>query len=522
MMGSLDFSVVIVLGALVGLLFVAIGYGQLVWLQRQAKSRAPGDESSSPLLSTLFWLSIVAAAICLLKATTSRGLPEQDAVLAGEELFSVANRPGLLAQYESRSNLVRAGDVLIRFSGRDGEEGQLALKSRKQILSNDLEIEKARPLELDPELARRLDQAKQLLQDRKARQQQVLAERDSIERESTQQQLSVVNRRFRAEQDLRTADSQLAPLRSSLEMAKSERESQQELLRQGLLSKMELARESDKVTGLEAQIAEREQRKELLTRELKAIGSLDTSAGHTYSGQSASRTAEGERISGEIAESEKAVEVATAALEQDRPRAMTQRQKRMQQIEVQLSECDALLSGNGRKAQVLAPFDGRVGFREPSPSSPPSDNGPLLVLYRPGRIAATLHLEGAAEEDVGDDLSAEVILAPELAGRERTLNGSIVSKTLAHDDEEIVVACDPPERVVRRLAMGGTAPVRVQLKRGVTREFSFRAGLALGLLALVLAGLRAMRRRLSSQPAAPPPAVPSSGTPGSTPGGMPR
>jgi hypothetical protein len=529
-MGSLDFSVVVVLGAFAGLLFVAIGYGQLVWLQRQSKSRALGEDTRSPLISTLFWICIVASAICLLRAVTSRGLPEQDAMLAGEDLFAVAVRPGLVARYETRSPVVHEGDVLIRFSSRDGEEGTLAVKSRRQILTSDLEIEKAKPAELDPELARRLDQAKQLLQDRSSRQKQVLTERDSIEREATQQRLSVDNRKFRAEQEAHTADTEMAPLKSSLEIAKSELASQEELLRQGLLSKLEVARQRDKVASLEGQIAERTQRRALLERELRAIGSLDAQAVRTYSGQGASRTQESAQIANEIANAEKAVAAAQAALEQDRPRTDAQRQKRVQQIEVQIAECDALLSGSGRKAQVLAPFEGRVGFREPSPSSPPSDNGPLLVLYRPGKITATVHLDGKSDEGQPGERGADVFFSAEEAGRDRTISGNVLSKTLSGDEEEIVVACDPPDRVVRYLAMGGSVPVRVQLKRGVTQELAFRIGIALGIAALALAGVRSVRSRFSPAAAAPggapgpmgtPAPVPPSGAPPFGPPGRP-
>ncbi len=520
-MGSPDFSTIVVLAALAALLLVAIGYGQLVWLQRRARASAGAQEpSGSPFVSLLFWGSLIASAICFLHAVTSRVMPEQDAQLFGEELFSIAPRPGLVATYETRSNQVRKDDVLIRFSGRDGEEGQLAIKSRKQILQGDLEIEKARPIEFDPALLRRLDTAKAALQERTARQKQVQSERDSIQREAQQQRLNVDNRRFRAEQDLRTAERELAPLKASLETAKSELDSQETLLHQGLLSRMEVARQRDKVTDLEGQISEREGRISLFHRELDEVAALGGQAEKTYAGQGAARAQESTQLTADIAEAQQAVAAAAQMLEQDRPRAEAQRQKRIQQIEVQLAECDALLSGNGKKAQVEAPFDGRVGFREPSPSSPPSDNGPLLVLYKPGRITATLHLDDPAEsEEAKSDLGADVIFGPEIAGRERTIGGEVVSKTEARGETEVVVACDPPERAVRAIAMGGAVPVRVRLKRGVAGSLGFRAGLALGALALLLAAFRSLWSRFrisrvpdaSAPPGQPPPASSSGG-----------
>ncbi len=250
------------------------------------------------------------------------------------------------------------------------------------------------------------------------------------------------------------------------------------------------------------------------------MAALGGQAEKTYAGQGAARAQESTQLTADIAEAQQAVAAAAQMLEQDRPRAEAQRQKRIQQIEVQLAECDALLSGNGKKAQVEAPFDGRVGFREPSPSSPPSDNGPLLVLYKPGRITATLHLDSL--EGLGDAESgfgADVLFTSQTGGRDRELPGTVVAARVEHEESEIVIACDPPDRVIRAIAMGSVVPVRVRLKRAVTQADSFRAGLVLGAVALALAGLRALRRRFQIQRIdkpggnAAPPANPGGGLP---------
>ncbi|MBS2024621.1 MAG: hypothetical protein JST92_19640 [Deltaproteobacteria bacterium] len=515
-MGTPDFSTILILGALVGLLFVAIGYGQLVWLQRQAKGPSGAAVSGA---SILFWLILIASGVCLARAVTSRTFPEQEATLTGEDLFAVQPRVGLNATYETRANLVRKDDVLIRFTGRDGEEGQVAIKSRKAILEGELEIERARPLEFDPEMVRRVDQAKSQLREREQRQKQVLSERDSIAREATQQRLAVDNRRYRAEQDERAAERELKPLQASLETEKAELESQESLLRQGMLSKMEVARQRDKVTDLEGRIAELEDRRALLQRELEGIKSLHEQSERTFTGQGASRSEENTKILSDIADARKLVEATTRMLEQDRPRAEAQREKRLAQIQVQIHECDELLSGQGRHAQVVAPFDGRVGFREPSPSSPPADNGPLLVMYRPGKMTASAHLD-ADEDDAGADLGAEIIIGAELLGRERTINAEVLQRTTAHGETELLIACDPPERVVRQVAMSGAAPVRVRLKRSVASSLAFKLSMLLGAAAFALAGYRSIRRRISGEgplgtpqppPQAPPHAPPSGG-----------
>ncbi|MGC4118848.1 MAG: hypothetical protein QM765_30650 [Myxococcales bacterium] len=222
------------------------------------------------------------------------------------------------------------------------------------------------------------------------------------------------------------------------------------------------------------------------------------------------RSAELSRLSGEVDAARAAVARTAEALEADRPRAEAQRDRRLMQIRERLDAYRALLEGRGSPLFVAAPFDGRVGFREPQPTSAVSDGGPLLVLYRPGQINASVQLEPG---ETGGDLTAEVRL-PTSIGRgdpteaEGPLAGTVVQRRLLPGGaEELLVACDPPPRVVRQLAMGGTLPVVVTLRRGVTSTWPFRAGMVLvGLaLAVALGGAFPRPPRAPAQPAAPEP-----------------
>ena len=500
----MDLTTFIVIGALVGLLFVAVGYGQMVWFSRQAKSREEASKGRrrSPLLTLLAWTSATLAVVCLVRASSSRTLPEREAVLTGEELFSVRPRVGLQATYDAKGPLVHKGDVLIRFAGQDGEEGQTAIKNRRRMLEGELELEKSRPLEFDHEIVRRHDAARAVLLEKDRRKKQLISERDGIAREVTQQQVNIDNRRFRAEQDDRAAMLDLKPLRLTLATEKNQLKAQEALLAQGLVSKVEVEKKRDLVNELSGRIDSLEDRHRLLAREQREIGSMRHGVEKTYSDQIAAREEELGSVKGEIVAAQKALELAEVAREADRPRANAQRDKRLHQIELQIAESDTLLSSRGKNLVVEAPFDGRIGFREPSPASLPADNGPLLVLYKPGNISTSVRLEADELAAADAQLEAELRVSPQSIGqsdpfgRETLLPAKVLQRTVEpQGGGELRLAVEPGDRIVRQLAMGGSVPVRAVLRHGLVTAPAFRAAGGFGAVALLLLLLAVLRGR---------------------------
>ncbi len=251
-MASLDLTTVIVVGALVGLFFVALGYAQMVWLARQKQaSDAEAGQHGSPLQRLLLWSLAGLSALCLLRAAASTSLRDRSAFLVGEDLFSVPPRAGLVAKFETDVTTVRRDEVLLRFTGQDGDEAHHAVKTRRKLLQGELEIERTRPLELDPDLVRRAEAARSALRDRAQRVKPLASERDGILRALPQQRLTLAGRRFRIEQDDRAADRELKPLEASLETERSALDSQLALLKQGLVSQVEAARARDSLSELE-------------------------------------------------------------------------------------------------------------------------------------------------------------------------------------------------------------------------------------------------------------------------------
>jgi hypothetical protein len=502
-----DLTTAIVVGAVVGLFFVALGHAQLVWLARRKRTRDAGPrEGGSPARTLLTWAAALLAALAFLRAATTRALPERPAFLVGEDLVSVRARPGLVAAHATRSADVRRGETLVRFTGRDGEEARLTLRARRQQLSVQLAAERMRPLDFDAEILRRAEAARNTLRDHQRRVEQLVSERDAIQREATSQRLALEARRYALEGDDGDAARELEPLQASLETERNALVQLESLAERGLVARLEAERARDALGKLEGRVRQLQEKRARLSREHGDLASLRGVAEATLERQLADRVAEVTAERGEIATAQAALTAATAALDEDRPRAEGERRKRLQELEQQVADCDALLDGRGAQLAVVAPWDGRIGWRDPAPEAIPADGGPLLVAYRAGAIVATVRLEPAEAALARSGLEAEVALeeADALAlpaaareGRVRVLPANVVDRAaLADGAVELRVTCDPPDRVVRRLAMGAAVPVTARLRRGLVHTPSFQLGVALALTALGLVLFAPLRSRL--------------------------
>jgi hypothetical protein len=160
------------------------------------------------------------------------------------------------------------------------------------------------------------------------------------------------------------------------------------------------------------------------------------------------------------------VHEAWAAVEQDKQRAERQRDYRVREIELQLAEYDALLNAKKDLLDVKAPWDGFVGFREPSPATAGIGNRPLLVLYKPGSIAVKVPVPTgqdalAKSASIGIEMQA---LTPEAASS--TFAGKVAqSVELPDGSGELQIVGDPPEAAIRELATGSAVPVYVTIRR---------------------------------------------------------
>jgi hypothetical protein len=200
----------------------------------------------------------------------------------------------------------------------------------------------------------------------------------------------------------------------------------------------------------------------LLTQEqklLRALANDDTQAQRKVGGDEALQ-----KIDGSIAQARAAVQAAWQAIEQDKVRAKRQQDYRIRQVELQIAELDELLNVRVGALDVRAPWDGLVGFREPSPAGARSSNRPLVVLYKPGSVSVRINVSADQLNGTGPVEIDMQALIPETASS--TFAGKITRRVRLPDGSgELYIAADPPEAAIRELAAGSSVPVHVAIHR---------------------------------------------------------
>lgn len=465
-MARLDVGV-LVLGMIGGLLCFVLAYGHAVWRARRSTARAGAPTRTSSLLSAISSTCAALAVTVLILAISSRSFSEVEGLLSSEELFAVKPRTGLVANYVALGPEVKKGEVLLRFRSADDDKPQLGGENRQR------EVERVQPIDLDPEILRHVQAAELACRQGEERQRQLISERDAIDREAAQQRIELAARRFRVAQDARTAEGELAQTRASLTSEHVQLDATRWLVEQRLVARLDLTKKQEAVTVLEEHKAELAGRRALLDQEMAKSRTQLGEMEQIYAQQLRAREDELKAVAAKLEDAHRERDHWQAELEQDRLRAIAQR---------------------ARHGVVEAPWDGRIGFREPSPASLPTDGGPLLVQYRPGKIFVVVQLDSELTSSARAGLESQFRLAtavsPPFSGGRPTLSKR------AGGSVELRIPCDPPDRVIRQLALGGALPVRVQLRLPLASAPGLWLVFVLVAVALAATIVRALAQRV--------------------------
>ena len=155
---------------------------------------------------------------------------------------------------------------------------------------------------------------------------------------------------------------------------------------------------------------------------------------------------------------EQTVKVQLAA---DLSRAERQNEEQLQEIEYQIQQCDAQLSGLEHTLTIKAPFSGHLVYRNPSPSTALTDN-PLLVLAPAKGLRLRIRL--ASLEANALEKAGPVILEMVWQDVQRRFLGYLIGRCELNHDPGFVMgelACNPPAEAVRDL--GSNKTVKAQL-----------------------------------------------------------
>jgi hypothetical protein len=458
---------VVLLSSIAGLLAFALSNALYVLHSRHKHaSAALRRPVAMRVRRSLAASAVAAAALALILTTPGPKLVEDRGWLSGDDLFSVSSRAGFVASYPNADRKVRKGDVILQLVRDAGPDEIAAAANRRAVLAEDLEFAKLESLRVDPLLVAAHSAEKGELDGLLERKHALLENQDSLLRGVRRQELTDQERLDQVQKDLQAARHELDQTETSFRLASTSFEVASKPDVSGLFSGDEMVKREERVAVLGSRREELRERIALLAGEQERLQALTAASDETHAVHMNQRGTEIAMLEAETALARERVKAAWQAIEQDKIRAERQREYRVRQIELQIAELDALLDAREGGLGVQAPWDGLVGFREPSPASARLGNRPLLVLYKPGSIVAKLGITAdqtwlERAENVAIEMQA---LIPEAASSK--FAGTIApGERLPDGSGELQIVGDPPEVAIRELATGSSVPVHVVVRR---------------------------------------------------------
>src|SRR5687767_1557847 len=153
---------VVVIGGIVGIYVFAASSAFTVWFKRNQSASEPQEQTAS-LSATLLKLAlsggVVLAIVFGLNAVQPRTFLEQEGLLLGKDLFTVRSRAGFTAEYPpldrestATTEYVEQGKVLVSFRPNPDPKEIAAASRQRDILQEQLNLERTRRLPVDPAL----------------------------------------------------------------------------------------------------------------------------------------------------------------------------------------------------------------------------------------------------------------------------------------------------------------------------------------------------------------------------------
>jgi hypothetical protein len=509
---------VVLLSAISGLLAFALSHALYVLHTRHRRLTNLTDRLDARARSAVSWSILVVLLTAIALAIPGPMLVDGRGWLAGDDLFTVSSRAGFIASYPKADRKVRRDEPILQLVRDAGPEEIADATNRRAVLAQNLEAARLDVLQIDPMLVAAEASEKGQLDDLLSRQRSLLDGQQSLLRGAQRDKVGNQSKLDEVERELSAARHELDQTESGFRAAATAYETTKRPEYSEIFSKDEVVKREEHAAVLASRRDELRERVALLAAEQSRLRSLTSKSDQTQGNQITQQGSELEELDRQIEQAHGRVQSALQAIEDDKLRAERQRDYRVRQIELQIGEYDQLLHAREGTLDVRAPWDGLVGFREPSPASARLSSRPLLVLYKPGSISVKVHVAGDAAHlsggsRVGINLEAMI---PEAASS--TFAGRIIrSERLPDGSGELQIAGDPPEAAIRELATGSSVPVHVSMRR-LNPLAAARIGWVWWLLGSVIAGclvsearrsyLRRRARRAAAQGEIPHPSGP--------------
>jgi hypothetical protein len=487
---------VVLLSSIAGLLAFALSNALYVLHTRHRRLTANLTRLDARVRSAVSWSIVAVALMALSLAIPGPMLVDGRGWLSGDDLFTVTSRAGFIASYPNADRKVRKDDPILQLIRDAGPEEIAEATNRRAVLAQDLEAARLDVLQIDPMLIAAEASEKGQLDDLLGRRRGLVDGQQSLVRGVQRDRVGNQGKLDEVERELGAARHELEQTESSFKAASAAFETTKRPEYNEIFSKDEVVKREERAAVLSSHRAELRERIALLAREQTRLRSLTSVSDQTQGEQITKQGTELEQIDRDIEQARSRVQAGLQAIEDDKVRAEHQREYRVRQIELQITEYDQLLHAREGALDVRAPWDSLVGFREPSPASARLSNRPLLVLYKPGSISVRIHVS-ADQAKLGSGSRVRInmeALIPEAASS--TFVGKIANAFgLPDGSGELQIAGDPPEAAIRELATGSSVPVHVIIRR-LNPLAAARIGWVWWVVGAVLAGCLFSEARL--------------------------
>lgn len=439
---------------ILGFVFFCASYAFHVWQSRNAAIVAAKRAKRRwfDCLRTWFIVGGVLGCVGLLAAAIWREVRPREGILGGEGLFTVRADASLRLEHITQDKTVRAGDVLARFRSpeRQAEIAELTLK--RQILEAQKAVVAKHPLLPDAELVRRIQKADDDHRQLVASLLYLIPEHAVVSREKLRDELDRTERINSLNTELDESRRELAQARAQLEKAHRYLKRSEQLSSQNATAPLELDDNATEVSVLETEVLKLESRIADLQNEKKHIeaglprfAACTAKQSDTIDGKMAQVRAEIDKTRAERDELSK-------QLAEDLQRAADLRNRQLEQIDLEIRQCQARLEGIEDVLIIRAPFSGRVAYADPAPRMA-LPLAPVVVLAQEEGFRFQLRLPEAEVVPLSEASMVPLSLVDPVL--HRRFPGRLLQwEPMALEPGYVLadLACSPPPETIRDLA----------------------------------------------------------------------
>lgn len=479
----------LMLGGLVGFIIFAFLHAFGVWRHRHTTTTSGSAALASSARQWIAWGLLLAGTFGLIATFVWQEFTAREGLLSGDGLFAVRARSGWMLDFLFSGESVDAGQVLarLRSPAREAELRALqwrrtALEARKQMLSK-------QPMELDPELVRRFQEATTNRWQLRASLTQLSSEHRLVTRELLAEHLVKQEKHQQLHTEIAQLEHELAQAQAKRQLSEHTVQRLEAMLQRHLVASAELEAQQTELAVFKAQVANlharltsKQEEQRLLAHDMARLQALRTT-------QSQQLGDEIERTRAEMGDATQVTHDSETQLVNDLKRAALVHERQLEAVELELRQVEAQLQGLEATLQVRAPFAGHVVYRDPSPNAA-VDATTVLVLAPPEGFK--LHLRLPASEVQALAHAGPVTLELLDPAVQRRFRASLVRWQQLPDDPRFVLAelqCQPSAHAIRELASDEKVAARLVWRPPLSTAalFPFAAGaVVLGSIGLVL------------------------------------